>query len=69
MPENERDWKLMDAVELCELLRCANPRSTRFKTIRKDPTFPRPVRFGRRSLWWAREINEWLLAQRERQTT
>lgn len=69
MTDKERDWRLMDAEELCKLLRCANPRSTRFQSIRKTPTFPRPVKFGRKSLWWAREINDWLLAERERQTT
>lgn len=69
MTDNERDWRLVDAKELCKHLHCSGPTSTVFRKFRKDATAPRPVRFGRKSLWWAREIDAWLLAQRERQTT
>jgi prophage regulatory protein len=43
--------------------RIAVSRPTIYRLVRRDPTFPRPVKIGSRTMFAVHEIDAWLQAQ------
>jgi len=58
----EQPIKTMSRMQVAEMLHC-NPQSITDKFMKKDTTFPRPLKIGRRLFWFTSEMNAWLKEQ------
>ena len=50
--------RTVSVPQACEILHCK--RSTIYNRIAADPTFPRPFRIGRESVWYAYELEAYV---------
>jgi predicted DNA-binding transcriptional regulator AlpA len=61
MPLDQK--KMIRSKDVAKLLSCV--RSTVYRYLRLDPTFPRPMKVGlRMTLWDEEEIIQWLRSKR-----